>query len=66
MNRFKDKRILVTGGSKGLGKSAAIAFEKEGANVALAALSEDELSKLIKSLSQPENHLLYPTDSFRV
>ena len=44
MNRFKDKRILVTGGSRGLGKSAAIAFEKEGANVALAARSEDELS----------------------
>ena len=29
MNRFEDKRILVTGASKGLGKSAAIAFEKK-------------------------------------
>ena len=62
MNRFKDKRILVTGGSKGLGKSAAIAFEKEGAKVALAARSEGDLSELIKSFSQPENHLLYPMD----
>ena len=62
MNRFKDKRILVTGGSKGLGKSAAIAFEKEGAKVALAARSENEISELMKSFSQPEKHLLYPTD----
>ena len=62
MNRFQDKRILVTGGSKGLGKSAAIAFEKEGANVVLAARSENELSELMKSFSQPEKHLLYPTD----
>ena len=62
MNRFEDKRILVTGASKGLGKSAAIAFEKEGANVVLAARSENELSELMKSFSQPEKHLLYPID----
>jgi 3-oxoacyl-[acyl-carrier protein] reductase len=62
MNRFKDKRILVTGASKGLGKSAASAFEKEGANVVLAARSENELGELMKSFSQPEKHLLYPID----
>ena len=26
---FKDKRVLITGASKGLGKAAAIAFEQE-------------------------------------
>ena len=50
MSRFKDKRILITGASKGLGKSAAIAFEKEGASVVLAARSEDKLEKLAQSL----------------
>ena len=38
---FKDKRVLITGGSKGLGKAAAIAFEQEGARLALAARSDD-------------------------
>ena len=60
MNRFKDKRILVTGGSKGLGKSAAIAFEKEGANVVLAARSENELSELVKSFSSQRSTCCIP------
>jgi len=37
--RFKDKVVIVTGSSKGLGKGFAIAFAKEGANVVLAARS---------------------------
>ena len=31
MSEFLNKRILITGASKGLGKAAAIAFEKKGA-----------------------------------
>ena len=31
---FKDKKVLITGASKGLGKAAAIAFEKKGARLA--------------------------------
>ena len=36
-NEFLNKRILITGASKGLGKAAAIAFEKKGAILALVA-----------------------------
>lgn len=37
-----DKRTLVTGGDSGIGRAVSVAFAKEGADVAIAYLSEDE------------------------
>lgn len=33
MNKFKDKVVLITGASRGIGKSLALNFSKEGANI---------------------------------
>lgn len=41
-NRLKNKVALVTGGDSGIGRAAAIAFAKEGADVAIAYLEECE------------------------
>ena len=60
--KFLDKRILITGASNGLGKAAAIAFEKEGARLALAARSEEKLGLLKDSFDKPEKHLLFNLD----
>jgi NAD(P)-dependent dehydrogenase (short-subunit alcohol dehydrogenase family) len=39
---LKGKRALITGGDSGIGRAVAIAFAKEGADVAIAYLTEHE------------------------
>ncbi|MBS1596611.1 MAG: NAD(P)-dependent oxidoreductase [Bacteroidetes bacterium] len=43
---FKDKTILVTGGSRGIGKSIAIKLAKEGANLAIVGKTTEPNPKL--------------------
>lgn len=40
--KLKNKTALITGGDSGIGRSVAVHFAKEGANVAIAYLSEEE------------------------
>ena len=57
-----NKRILITGASKGLGAVAAQAFAERGARIALIARSQDKLEAVRLSCKDPERHLCIPVD----
>jgi len=48
---FAGKRVLLAGGSRGLGKAAAEAFAAAGARVALGARTENVLADVAKNLA---------------
>ncbi|MBW2638167.1 MAG: SDR family NAD(P)-dependent oxidoreductase, partial [Deltaproteobacteria bacterium] len=51
MKDLKGKNALLTGGSRGLGPVIAEALAAKGINIALAARSEEELTKVAENLS---------------
>ena len=44
-NKLLNKKCIITGGDSGIGRAVAIAFAKEGADVAIIYLSEDKDAK---------------------
>ena len=50
MEVLKGKKAIITGGSRGLGKATAIAFAKEGIDVAITGRNEDTLQKTVNEI----------------
>ena len=47
-SRFKNKVVLVTGGSSGIGQATAQAFAREGAAVVVVGRREEPLLQTVK------------------
>ena len=49
--QLKDKRAIITGGSRGIGKSIAMSLSKEGAKCVIVARNKKSLdvSKLVEN-----------------
>ncbi|MBU6141528.1 SDR family NAD(P)-dependent oxidoreductase [Patescibacteria group bacterium] len=56
---IKDKVIVITGASQGIGRAAALQLAEQGARLVLAARSADALTELAKSLPDA---IAVPTD----
>ena len=52
--KLKDKVALITGGDSGIGRAVAVHFAREGADVAIVYLNEDEDAKETKRLIDEE------------
>ena len=61
MNRLEDKVAIITGATVGIGDATVDLFIKEGANVLMVDLSEDELRKLIEKRTK-----LYSKAQFKI
>src|SRR5579859_4175792 len=53
---LEGKRAVVTGASKGIGRSIAFAFAREGATLALVARGHDELEALARDIREAGGH----------
>jgi hypothetical protein len=59
---FKDKVVIVTGASNGIGKAIAKAYLQEEAYVVLADIDESQGKQLLDSIEQKEKALFIKTD----
>jgi NAD(P)-dependent dehydrogenase (short-subunit alcohol dehydrogenase family) len=47
---FKDKRVVVAGGSRGIGRSIALGFAGAGASVSICARGQEQLDKTVAEI----------------
>ena len=53
--RLKGKKAIITGGDSGIGRAVAIAYAREGADILIAYLTEDEDARATQQLVEAES-----------
>ena len=61
MENLKGRKAIITGGGKGLGKATAMAFAKEGIDVAITGRNEQNLIETVAELSAFGIKAIYAT-----
>jgi len=61
-NNFKDKTVIITGGSEGVGRAAAVRFAAAGANLMLVARRRKNLEHVAQELRAATRVELVPMD----
>jgi NAD(P)-dependent dehydrogenase (short-subunit alcohol dehydrogenase family) len=59
---FEEKKVLITGASRGIGRAAAIAFAQRGAQVAIHYHRQRDAAEEARSLLAGSGHLLVQAD----
>ncbi len=61
--RFQDKTVLILGATSGIGRTTALRFAQEGANVVVGGRSEDNGNEVVRSIEAMDgNGLFVQTD----
>ena len=59
--KLKNRKVIITGSGDGIGRALALAFAKEGAQIAVCARSQERLDSLSREIDG-EGHLFYSAD----
>tara|TARA_Y100000590_G_scaffold469544_1_gene658188 strand:+ start:2167 stop:2952 length:786 start_codon:yes stop_codon:yes gene_type:complete len=65
-NFFINKRIIVTGASRGLGAAASKALSDRGAKIVMLSRSKKKMDKLISGFKNPNNHMSISVDFINI
>ena len=57
-NNYKDKVVVVTGSSRGIGKAIALAYAKKGASIVLNGRNEERLADTIQEIQKIHDRVI--------